>query len=214
MATPDTVLFSPLQCSVDFLVDQLIDDLDGLALKPDRLGRLEIDAEDELAFAGEIGSYHSIKQIKTHLHKYGRIALSCYIDAVRQYMYFYIWHDQDKLCFSIEIPGSLSHHRYDGEEAGKYLLNILIIISTSLSVDLCVYGIRYTGGLFTCVREQEILIALRDGTLLDMGYPNIHIISFRLVEKKEMTDIVQRYIDKKYFQYRQISRRYHVLSFL
>lgn len=214
MGTPNIVLFSPIACSTDELVDRLAGDFADLEIEFEDLGRLEIDEEGDLAFSGEIGEYQSVDQIKSHIRQLGRLALSAIVYVATGRLYTYIWHDQDRLCLSMEIPQTLAYHQSDDYAEGEYLVKLLVRISSSLSVDLCVYGQDYTADLFSPAPERQILDKLRDGSLFDMAYPNVHIISFNLVDQNEMKRVLERHADKKHFQYHHVVSGYHVLSVL
>lgn len=216
MATPNIVLFSPLVLSFNDLIDKIAQNLTELEIEFESLGNLEVDEEGDLSFTGEIGDYKSVDQIKAYVNKTGKVALSCIVYVVTSRLYIYIWQHEGKLCLAMEIPPTLAYHQSDDYEPGKYLLKLLVSLSTSLSVDSCVYGRDYISNLFISVSHQTLLKNLRNGSIFLMPYPNVHIISFNLITEDEIKVILDKYLTNQQYpcEYNIVAGGYHLLSVL
>ena len=215
MSTPTAVRFSPVSASPAEAFKSIATVFTKLELELEAIGQLGTDAEGEFGFLGEQQVCQSVEQALAYTVKWRDFAVSCIAYPITDRVYLYFWTEDGKNRFSMEVPATAPTSESEVYEAGQWLKQLLLAMTSAIGADVCVYGPPYGHGLFTAVSASEIVASARRGHLFEISYPSVHIVSVDLIDADEFRSLFDLYGQRKpRITYALALPGYNVLSVL
>lgn len=213
MSLPTVVLFSKIEKSPDETLPAILNVLPDLEVDVDEYGKLGLDEDGDLGFIGEVQATSWNDLLEKSVDWEG-FALSCIVHPLNDDIFIYFWHESGSQFISVEVPGIVSTFETEEYEIGAWLKYFLLKIASAIQATACVYGRPYDAKLFSSVKPDKVLEDIKSGKYFDFSYPNIQLISVRLIDQKTVKEVYENNKKSHRQKYGLSLMGYHVLSFL
>jgi hypothetical protein len=215
MATPQWVRFSMLPRSIDQILHE---DLTGIfSTFSFRLWVItELGLKTDTQTFGDIdGPFIECDSIGKALEisrTWRGVAMTFVVEAIRRNITINMWHDQDNTNLCLYIASEIMWYESGEYEQGEWLLKFLLQFTAALRADCCGYGRDPDYDfIYQPLDTARVLARLRDGSLLQIRRPVIHIITTKIISVEDVNDLIKKHTTRRGLQYRVSTAGYHAL---